>query len=153
MTVVFALEAAFSKHSQVACFSAPLQLQVKDKRPFWSNFSKVFERKSFNAIIAIKHAFLGENDMVACFSIPDQFLKQILFSPLAKIVSGRKKKKKRIIEICKARLPVLVNPASRIPVFNYSAGSSTPLHSCLPCKNYHIIKTQMLWLIDKYFHI
>ena len=56
--------------------------------------------------------------MFACFSIPDQFLEQMLFSSLAKIVSGRKKKtkqkkkKKTIIEICKVRLPVLVNPAS-----------------------------------------
>ena len=41
MTLVFALEASFSKRSQVMCFLAPLWVQVK--RTFWSNFSKVFE--------------------------------------------------------------------------------------------------------------
>ena len=59
-------------------------------------------------ISAIK---LGENDMFACVSIPNQFLEQILFSSLEKIISGRKK---TVIEICNVRLHVLIHPASSL---------------------------------------
>ena len=55
---------------------------------------------------------------LACDSIPDQLQEKIMISSFAKISGTRKKKKKKkkkkktTIEICKVRLPVLVNPAS-----------------------------------------
>ena len=56
MTLVFALEAAFSKRSQVTCFFAPLGT---GKKNFSNQFLQSFrETKCYYAIIAIKHAFL-----------------------------------------------------------------------------------------------
>ena len=54
-----------------------------------------------------------------CVSIPNLLHKMMLFSSFAKIAGAQKnkqkkqqKKKKKQIQICKVRLPVLINPAS-----------------------------------------
>ena len=57
MTLVFALDAAFSKRSQVTCLSAPLSRYTKNE--LFEAFSPKFASdKSFYAIVAIEHAFL-----------------------------------------------------------------------------------------------
>ena len=74
MTLVFALEAAFSKRSQITCFSVPLY--VHEKKNFLKQFLQSFRAKRmFYAIIAIKHAFLiyyappPESGGVLCYTL------------------------------------------------------------------------------------